>query len=194
MRSRWGSSGSDDAANRGMLDRCCHDRNRRRNSLLTGRVGWQDEIGGLDEAIYSAVAATPTPALDRYFRGLSRAADHSALWVVAPPRWPPRVAGRDSAPPSTAWRRSPSPRRRPTCCSSRSSGVVGPIAGLTMFRWPAVWRCPAPRRFLPATRRRPSRSPRASELHCLGPGFHLPPPRRSWLTRGSTPACITRAT
>lgn len=47
------------------------------------RAGWQDEIGKLDAAIYSAIATTPTPALDHYFRGLSRAADHSKLWIVA---------------------------------------------------------------------------------------------------------------
>jgi membrane-associated phospholipid phosphatase len=46
-------------------------------------AGWQDEIGELDTALYAAVAATPTPALDRYFRGLSRAADHSKLWIGA---------------------------------------------------------------------------------------------------------------
>lgn len=46
-------------------------------------AGWQDEIGDLDAALYAAVAATPTPALDHYFRGLSRAADHSKLWIGA---------------------------------------------------------------------------------------------------------------
>jgi len=45
------------------------------------RVGWQEEIGRLDVALYAAVAATPTPGLDRYFRALSRAADHSNLWI-----------------------------------------------------------------------------------------------------------------
>jgi membrane-associated phospholipid phosphatase len=46
-----------------------------------GRTGWRDEIGKLDAALYSAIAATPTPTLDRYFRALSRAADHSKLWI-----------------------------------------------------------------------------------------------------------------
>ncbi len=44
------------------------------------RTGWRDEIGKLDTALYSAIAATPTPTLDRSFRALSRAADHSKLW------------------------------------------------------------------------------------------------------------------
>jgi len=46
-----------------------------------GRTGWRDEIGNLDAALYSAIAATPTPTLDRYLRALSRAADHSKLWI-----------------------------------------------------------------------------------------------------------------
>lgn len=45
------------------------------------RVGWRKEFGELDVALYAAVAATPTPGLDRSFRGLSRAADHSKLWI-----------------------------------------------------------------------------------------------------------------
>jgi undecaprenyl-diphosphatase len=47
----------------------------------TGRTGWRDEIGKLDAALYSAIASTPTPSLDRYLRALSRAADHSKLWI-----------------------------------------------------------------------------------------------------------------
>jgi len=47
----------------------------------TDRVGWQEEIGKLDVALYAAVAATPTPRLDRWFRSVSRAADHSKLWI-----------------------------------------------------------------------------------------------------------------
>lgn len=46
------------------------------------RPGWQEEIERLDQAVYSAVAATPTPRLDDWFRGLSRAADHSKLWIA----------------------------------------------------------------------------------------------------------------
>ncbi len=46
------------------------------------RVGWRGEIGRLDIALYTAVAATPTPGLDRYMRRLSRAADYSKLWVA----------------------------------------------------------------------------------------------------------------
>jgi membrane-associated phospholipid phosphatase len=33
-------------------------------------------------AVYAAVAATPTRTLDQFFRGLSRAADHSKLWLA----------------------------------------------------------------------------------------------------------------
>jgi membrane-associated phospholipid phosphatase len=44
---------------------------------------WQDEIVKLDVALYSAVATTLTPELDRYFRRLSRAADHSKLGLAS---------------------------------------------------------------------------------------------------------------
>jgi undecaprenyl-diphosphatase len=43
--------------------------------------GWQREIQALDVAVYAAVAATPTPTLDRGFAAVSRAADHAKLWT-----------------------------------------------------------------------------------------------------------------
>ena len=45
------------------------------------RPGWLFEAQRLDLALYAAVAATPTPALDRPMRALTRAADHSKLWL-----------------------------------------------------------------------------------------------------------------
>jgi undecaprenyl-diphosphatase len=39
------------------------------------------ELTKLDVAVYEAIADTPTPELDRFFRRLSRAADHSKLWI-----------------------------------------------------------------------------------------------------------------
>lgn len=42
---------------------------------------WQDELVRLDNAVYSAIAHTPTPMVDRVFRRISRAADHSKLWL-----------------------------------------------------------------------------------------------------------------
>jgi undecaprenyl-diphosphatase len=44
----------------------------------TERIG---ELTRLDVAIYEAIASTPTPELDRAFRRISRAADHSKLWI-----------------------------------------------------------------------------------------------------------------
>src|SRR4029450_2718869 len=41
-----------------------------------------EELGTLDRAVYQAVAATSTPVLDGHFRRLSRAADHSVLWLA----------------------------------------------------------------------------------------------------------------
>jgi membrane-associated phospholipid phosphatase len=39
------------------------------------------QIDRLDRAVYRAIAATPTPSLDREFTRLSRAANHSVLWM-----------------------------------------------------------------------------------------------------------------
>jgi hypothetical protein len=48
------------------------------------RSGWAEalrELGAIDRAVYQAVARTPTPALDRPFRGLSNVANYSRLWL-----------------------------------------------------------------------------------------------------------------
>jgi undecaprenyl-diphosphatase len=45
------------------------------------RPRWLLDAERVDLAVYAAVAATPTPALDRGMTMLSRAADRSALWV-----------------------------------------------------------------------------------------------------------------
>ena len=42
---------------------------------------WLDDAHRLDLAVYAAIAATPTPAMDEGLRRLSRAADHSKLWI-----------------------------------------------------------------------------------------------------------------
>ena len=44
---------------------------------------WWSEVNRLDLAVYSAIAATPTPTLDRAFRRLSHAADYSKLWLAS---------------------------------------------------------------------------------------------------------------
>jgi membrane-associated phospholipid phosphatase len=46
------------------------------------RRGWTRELEALDVAVYAAIAATPTPTLDRVFTAVSRAADHSKLWIA----------------------------------------------------------------------------------------------------------------
>jgi undecaprenyl-diphosphatase len=40
------------------------------------------EINALDHAVYDAIARSPTPSLDRELATLSRAADHSKLWLA----------------------------------------------------------------------------------------------------------------
>jgi membrane-associated phospholipid phosphatase len=42
---------------------------------------WVDELDRLDAAVYAAIAATPTPVIDVALRRLSRAANHSRLWL-----------------------------------------------------------------------------------------------------------------
>jgi undecaprenyl-diphosphatase len=49
----------------------------------TEPAGWWSEVDRLDLAAYAAIAATPTPTLDRAFRRLSRAADYSKLWLAS---------------------------------------------------------------------------------------------------------------
>ena len=43
----------------------------------------QAQAQAMDRAVFDAVASTPTPSLDRFFVGLSDAADRSRLWLVA---------------------------------------------------------------------------------------------------------------
>jgi undecaprenyl-diphosphatase len=43
--------------------------------------GWWQELNALDLAGYAAIAATPTPALDRVLRRVSLAANHGKLWL-----------------------------------------------------------------------------------------------------------------
>jgi membrane-associated phospholipid phosphatase len=45
-------------------------------------AGGLRELGAVDRAIYSAVAATPTPSLDEPLRRLSNAANNAGLWLV----------------------------------------------------------------------------------------------------------------
>jgi undecaprenyl-diphosphatase len=47
----------------------------------SGPAAWPAELNALDVAVYAAIAATPTPAADVAFQRLSRAANHSKLWL-----------------------------------------------------------------------------------------------------------------
>ena len=40
------------------------------------------QVAAVDQAVYEAIAATPTPALDEPLRRLSRAADKSRIWLA----------------------------------------------------------------------------------------------------------------
>jgi undecaprenyl-diphosphatase len=41
----------------------------------------RDELNALDQAVFDAIADTPTPSLDRWMVGLSDAANNSRLWM-----------------------------------------------------------------------------------------------------------------
>jgi undecaprenyl-diphosphatase len=42
----------------------------------------REQVDNLDRAVYRAIAASPTPGLDKAFGKLSKSADHSKLWVA----------------------------------------------------------------------------------------------------------------
>lgn len=44
-------------------------------------AGVRGEASALDRAVYTAVAQSPTPTLDEFFRALSRVSDMSVLWL-----------------------------------------------------------------------------------------------------------------
>ena len=45
-------------------------------------AAWLRELAAVDQAVYTAVAVTPTPALDEPLRRLSNAANNSVLWLA----------------------------------------------------------------------------------------------------------------
>lgn len=47
------------------------------------RPAFLRELDTLDQAVYEAIAAVPTPSLDRALARLSDAADHSKLWLAS---------------------------------------------------------------------------------------------------------------
>lgn len=52
--------------------------------MTPGAARWElvlDDLAAIDDAVYRAVAATPSPTLDRALARLSHAADHSVLWI-----------------------------------------------------------------------------------------------------------------
>src|SRR5947199_4167200 len=63
-----------------ILDTSRRSESRRSSDRFPRSIG---EAERLDLAVYSAIAATPTPGLDRALSRLSRAADYSRLSIAA---------------------------------------------------------------------------------------------------------------
>lgn len=63
------------------------DRHRRRGWGNSSPPPWRatralGELSAIDQAVYRAITATPSPTLDPSFRRLSAAADHAKLWLA----------------------------------------------------------------------------------------------------------------
>jgi hypothetical protein len=66
-------------------------------TIYGGALGELDQI---DQAVYRAIAATPSPSLDFILSRLSSAADHSKLWFAVAVRYTGRALRRRRAGPS----------------------------------------------------------------------------------------------
>lgn len=68
----------------GVPEQTVEDALARRLESRRGDSAWTAalrELGVIDRAVHQAIADTPTPELDRAFRRLSTAANHSRLWA-----------------------------------------------------------------------------------------------------------------
>ncbi len=102
---------------------------RRGGPVLRRAAGGLRELGAVDRAVYSAVAATPTPSLDEPLRRLSDAANNSRVWLaIATVLW---VAGGE------AGRRS----------AARGTVAIGATSALVNLAVKSAW-----------SRQRPDRS------------------------------------
>jgi membrane-associated phospholipid phosphatase len=52
-------------------------------TVLRSVKAWLTDARNVDDAVYAAIARTPTPALDRGMGALSHAANHSLLWMTS---------------------------------------------------------------------------------------------------------------
>jgi membrane-associated phospholipid phosphatase len=56
-------------------------RNPPSETLSSSARAWLTDARNVDDAVYAAIARTPTPALDRGMSALSHAANYSRLWI-----------------------------------------------------------------------------------------------------------------
>jgi membrane-associated phospholipid phosphatase len=91
-------------------------------------AGGLRELGAVDQAVYAAVAATPTPSLDEPLRRLSNAANNSRLWLA--------IAAGLAVAGGTAGRRA----------AVRGTLAIGATSALVHLAVKAAWARPRPDR------------------------------------------------
>ena len=91
-------------------------------TIYGGALGELDQI---DQAVYRAIAATPSPSLDLGLSRLSSAADHSKLWFAIAAASRSSRAG-PAGPRCGGWPASGWPRPRPTWWARGCSGAPVP--------------------------------------------------------------------
>ena len=57
-------------------------RRRNESGIRVAATEVREQVHALDAAVFSAVASTPSPVLDRWMPRLTNAADHSGLWLA----------------------------------------------------------------------------------------------------------------
>ena len=78
-----GSSGEPAAGTSKVATQQLADARARHGGPVRDRAAaWLRELAAVDQAVYTAVSVTPTPALDEPLRRLSNAANNSVLWLA----------------------------------------------------------------------------------------------------------------
>jgi len=131
------------------------------------RPSWLIDAERVDVAVYAAIAATPTPALDREMRALTSAADHSKLWLA--------TAGLLAAAGGRRGRAAATTGLACVAVTSAAANLVFKPLGRRRRPDPAVLNVPAARLVkMPATTSFPSGHAASAFAFATGVGHVLP--------------------